>query len=179
MYSKLEICQIAAASENDVIGLNGAMPWHIAEDFKYFKATTMGCPLIMGRKTWQSIGRPLPGRLMIVISRSPPGPNDLYPSVLFVESIEAAMEYCSRNISTLGRRVFVIGGGELYRQTISLCDVVYLTRVHKQIEGDAYFPKLLSSIWRLESQKEGDSVDPKLSFQVFVRIERDSNSTLK
>jgi dihydrofolate reductase len=121
---------IAALSENRVIGNGNRIPWHLPEDFKFFKATTMGHVLVMGRKTFESIGRPLAGRETIVLSRS----GFAHPGVQTITSLE--------ELPTLvgDRQVFICGGAEIYRQTLPICSDLYLTHVKRVVEGDAFFP---------------------------------------
>lgn len=121
---------IAAMSENRVIGAGNRIPWHLPEDFKFFKNTTMGHVLVMGRKTFESIGRPLPGRDTIVLSRSGfshPGVR----TITSLEQLEALVE---------GRRVFVCGGADVYRQALPACDELFLSHVKRTVAGDAFFP---------------------------------------
>lgn len=122
---------IAAMSENRVIGNAGDIPWHLPEDFKWFKQTTMGGILIMGRKTFDSIGRPLPGRETYVLSRTPRN----IPNVHCFTDL--AMLY---QLAT-DKTIWIAGGGEIYRQMLPRCETLYLTRVHRTCEGDAYFPE--------------------------------------
>ncbi len=121
---------IAAMSLNRVIGAGNKIPWHLPEDFKFFKQTTMGHVLVMGRKTFESIGRALPGRETIVLSRS----GWSHPGVRTVASLD--------EVSPLayGREVFICGGAEIYRQALPLCAEIYLTLVKREVEGDAFFP---------------------------------------
>jgi dihydrofolate reductase len=124
---------IAAMAENRVIGKGNTIPWHLPDDFKWFKAKTMGHILIMGRKTFESIGRPLPGRETIILSRS----GYSVPGIQTVESL-TCLE------GTLGddkRIPFICGGAEIYRQTLDLCSDLYLTQVKGFFEGDAFFPE--------------------------------------
>jgi len=121
---------IAAVAENGVIGAGGKMPWHIPEEFAWFKKATMGHTLVVGRKTYESIGRPLPGRRMLVLSRQPIE----IPGVTVVPSLEAVdpMRYDGE--------VFIAGGAEVYRQGFPLCDELWLTTVKRTVEGDAFLP---------------------------------------
>ena len=138
--SDLTLSHIVAVSENGVIGRAGSMPWHIPEDFKFFKKTTMGHPMIMGRKTWDSIGRALPGRQTIVVSRSWSG--SIPENVVVKPTIEDALVWCEGEKSVWGKEVFVVGGGEIYRQTLALVDQIYMTTVHREIDGDVFYPKI-------------------------------------
>ena len=152
---------IVATADNNVIGKDNKMPWHIPEDFKHFKAITMGKPCIMGRKTYESIlnqlGKPLPGRTSIVISRS----GYSHEGASVVESLEAAIE---KGKAETDEEVMVIGGAQIYALTLPMADRVYLTRVHQSPEGDAFFPEL-DEYWK---QVEGEDHDG-FSFLKFER----------
>jgi len=120
---------IAAMSLNRVIGQGGTIPWHLPEDFKWFKKTTMGHVLVMGRKTFESIGKPLPGRETIVLSRS----RFSFPGVRTVSDL--------RELDLENRRtLFLCGGAEIYKQYLPLCSELYLTTVKRVVDGDAFFP---------------------------------------
>jgi dihydrofolate reductase len=122
---------IVAMAENRVIGNAGTIPWHLPEDFKFFKATTMGHAILMGRKTYDSIGKPLPGRENIVLSRTMP----VTPGVTVIRSIDELKE------PTAGRDLFVIGGEEIYRLLLPRVQELYVTKVHRTIDGDTRFPE--------------------------------------
>jgi dihydrofolate reductase len=122
---------IAAMSLNRVIGRGSDIPWHLPEDFRFFKQTTMGHVLVMGRKTFESIGRPLPGRETIVLSRA----GFSHPGVRCVARLD------DLPASTNERKVFICGGAEVYRQALPLCADLYLTLVKREVEGDALFPE--------------------------------------
>ena len=124
------IYHVVAVSKNGVIGKNGQLPWHFAADLKFFKNITTGHTVIMGRKTFDSIGKPLPNRENIVISRHPrPGTA----GVKFAESVDQALEYAQN------KKIFIIGGASIYRETAHLIDGIYLTRIHEDYEGDAFY----------------------------------------
>ena len=123
---------IAAMSLNRVIGNRNDIPWHLPEDFKWFKKTTMGHVLLMGRKTFNSIGRPLPGRDTVVLTRNPESIIGI-PTFNSIEAFEQADEFQKR-------KVFVCGGAEIYRQTLEKCSDLFLTLVKQKIEGDTFFP---------------------------------------
>lgn len=135
----MQIELIVARARNGVIGSNNRMLWHIPEDFAHFKNTTMGHAVVMGRKTWESIGRPLPGRKNVVITRQPGYVAD---GAQVVTSLDEALE----NLATEDR-VFVIGGGEIYRQALPRAHRVWVTIVDKDFEGDTTFPELSTSMW--------------------------------
>jgi dihydrofolate reductase len=125
---------IVAMAENRVIGNAGTIPWHLPEDFKFFKATTMGHAILMGRKTYESIGKPLPGRENIVLSRTMPET----PGVTVIHSLDELKE------PTDGRNLFVIGGEEIYRLLLPRVQELYVTKVPRTIEGDTCFPEFES-----------------------------------
>ncbi|MFO8028219.1 MAG: dihydrofolate reductase [Opitutales bacterium] len=121
---------IAAMSENGVIGNAGDMPWHLPEEFNWFKKATMGGVLIMGRKTYESIGKPLPGRETCVLSRQPVA----IPGVKSLTDIEQIHQLDT------DKTIWIAGGAEIYRQTLDDCDELFLTRIHRHCEGDTFFP---------------------------------------
>ena len=170
MKKTLTLSLIAALGENRVIGVNNSMPWHLPGDFKYFKETTLGKPIIMGRKTWDSLGRPLPGRLNIVVSRQAElqlEGAEVYPSLeaAVVRAEEWAREQCVDE-------VMLIGGAQLYAQGLSHADRLYLTSVALSPEGDAWFPEFDSKQWKLMWDKlnppEGDK--PAYTFEVWEKV---------
>ena len=134
---------IAAMSENRVIGNRGDIPWHLPEDFKWFKKTTMGDILVMGRKTYESIGRPLPGRDTYVLSRTP---REIAGVHSFTDL--EALDHLKTN-----QTIWIAGGGEIYKQMLSKCSALYLTRVHRSVAGDAFFPEFESD-FQLDSIME-------------------------
>lgn len=137
------ISHIVAMAENRVIGRAGGMPWHIPEDFKFFKATTMGHAMIMGRKTWESIGRALPGRLTIVVTRTQ---DFAVPEGVVVKpSIEAAIDYCGKHSEDWGEEIFIVGGGDIYKQSLPKTNRIYLTMIHKTVDGDTVYPEFSQS----------------------------------
>ena len=130
---------IVAMSENRVIGRDGQLPWRLPDDLKRFKSLTMGHHLIMGRRTFDSIGRPLPGRTTIVLTRDA---NWRAGGVLRAGTLDEALELVATDTQP-----FIVGGGELYEQFLPRVDRLYVTRVHATIEGDAYFPEIDSRQW--------------------------------
>jgi len=131
MTPKTPFKAIAAMSENRVIGNAGKIPWHLPEDFKWFKQKTMGGVLVMGRKTFESIGKPLPGRETYLVSRQP----QRVPGTVSLQDLET--------LGTLEteKTIWIAGGAEIYRQTLDVCDELFLTRVHRTCEGETLFPK--------------------------------------
>src|SRR5690606_5122657 len=136
---------IVAVSANNAIGKNNQLLWHLPADLKHFKNITSGHTIIMGRKTYESIGKPLPHRRNIVITRQP---QLQLAGVEIVHSLDEALALCQNEAE-----VFVIGGAEIYRQALPLCQRIYLTRVHKHFDGDAFFPELDYETWQ-EIEKE-------------------------
>ncbi len=150
----MEKAIIVAVADDMAIGRGNDMPWHISEDLKYFKRTTLGCPVIMGSRNFRSIGsRPLPGRTNIVISRRPLDPP--CEGVIRVESLEQAYEEAERSRDRDGNppaRCFVIGGGRTYAEAIADADLLYVTHVHTLIpDADTHFPAIDPGIWQLVS----------------------------
>lgn len=137
----MRISLIAAIDKNRVIGQDGGLPWHLPEDFAWFKKITTGKPVLMGRKTFESIGRPLPQRTNIVISRHA---HDT-PGVTWVTSLEAALEK-ARHQHT--EEIMIIGGGEIYRQALPHADRLYLTEVDIIVRGDSFFPDFHAAEWQ-------------------------------
>ena len=164
---------IVAMAENRVIGLSGGMPWHIPEDLKFFKQVTMGHPVVMGRKTYQSIGAALPGRANIVVTRNR---DFAAPDADVVHDLAAALEK-ARAIAEIdgGEEVFVIGGAEIYAQAIAEAGRLYLTEVHAEPAGDAFFPELATSDWKETARDDRDADEsggpdaPAYSFVIFEK----------
>lgn len=151
-------------SSNRVIGVNNTLPWHISEDLKYFKSLTTGHTIIMGRKTYESIGRPLPNRRNIVISRNT---EASYEGAEVVHSIEDAFSICKND-----NEVFVIGGSNIYEQALSLVDYIYITEIKKSFSGDAFFPEINKQMW-IESSRENHITNDGLEFS-FVKYQKNT-----
>ena len=141
------ISLIVAAAENNAIGKSNAMLWHLPEDLKFFKNTTWGMPVIMGRKTFEAVGKPLPGRTNIIITSNE---NWQAENTITTTSIEDAIKVANE---TNAKEIFITGGGEIYKQTLLIADKVYLTRVHTIIDGDAFFPELDANTWEIIFEK--------------------------
>ncbi|MFT6390230.1 MAG: dihydrofolate reductase [Cellvibrionaceae bacterium] len=142
---------IVAMAHNRAIGKDNRLLWHLPEDLKYFKRTTMGKPMIMGRKTFESIGRPLPGRLNIVVTRQQDWQHE---GVKVVHSIDAAMDLANSQASIDDiAEVMMIGGAELYQSALPAAKKIYLTRVDADIDGDAFFPELIDGEWEEVSRQ--------------------------
>jgi dihydrofolate reductase len=159
------ISLIVAVAENGVIGRNGDLPWRIPADLKFFKETTMGKPIVMGRKTWQSIGRPLPGRDNIVVTRDK---DFSAPGATVVVGLEAAITAAGD-----ASEVMIIGGAQIYAEALSRAARVYLTEVHASPAGDIHLPAFAARDWREvareDHEAEGDL--PGFSFVTLERIE--------
>lgn len=167
---EIELAVIVAAAENGIIGRNNALPWHLPEDLRYFKRTTMGKPIVMGRKTYESIGRPLPGRTNIVITRSLGWGAE---GVSVVHSLDEALSLAQDVALTEGAtELMVIGGAEIYDTALPLADRLYLTEVHANVEGDARLPQVDWTAWRevsRERHKASEDNPYDYSFAVFER----------
>jgi dihydrofolate reductase len=140
------ISLVVAATENNVIGKDNRLLWRLPNDMKFFKNTTWAMPVIMGRKTFESMGKPLAGRTNIVITRQKDWTAE---GAIAVQSLEDALQAAA---DTDAKEAFVIGGGEIYRQSLPKAQRVYLTRVHTTLDGDTYFPALPAEEWELQSQ---------------------------
>ena len=157
---------IAAVPRNRIIGSDNDLIWHLPADLKYFKETTKGHYVIMGRKTFESFGKPLPNRTHIIITR-----NDTYsyPGCFIVNSLDKAYELASAKKQST---VFILGGGEIYRQAINKCDRLYITEIDEEFEGDTSFPEIDKNIWK-EISRENHLPDEKNKYAYsFVRYEK-------
>lgn len=159
-----KISLIAAISKNNVLGKDNKIPWYLPEDLKRFKQLTTNHPIIMGRKTYQSIGRPLPNRTNIVITRD--HNFKAIEGIIVVDAIEKALEK-AKQIET--QEIFIIGGGEIYNQSINLADKLYLTVIDKEIEGDVYFPDY-SNFKKITYQANGHSGEYNYKFLELEKI---------
>ncbi|MFZ5775335.1 MAG: dihydrofolate reductase [Thermodesulfobacteriota bacterium] len=151
----MTIILIAAMARNRVIGRDNALPWRLAGELARFKAITMGHTLVMGRRTFESIGRPLPGRKMVVVSRQP---GYAAPGCLVAESLNAALALCQDD-----DKVFIAGGGQLYTQALPLAEEILLTILERDAEGDVFFPEFDQRRFvELSSQRVLDDSEPYL-----------------
>jgi len=157
---------IVAASENNVIGKENKLPWNQPEDLKFFKNTTWGAPVLMGRKTFESMGKALPGRQNIVITSDS---NWQANNTVTAPDIDAALKKAE---ATNSKEVFITGGGEVFKQAIKFADKIYITRMHAQVEGDVFFPEINTAEWELAYN---NTVQPDeknkyaMSFQTWLR----------
>ena len=192
----LTYSHICAAAENNTIGLKGKLPWNIPEDLKFFKEKTQGKALIMGRKTFESLGTPLPYRLNIVItgnknfqskiqgsirldniSQTPKEKMKILTTlkknspVVICPSVKKAMNLCHQNEihQQYGKEIFIIGGGEIYKQTLPLVHLIYLTRIHQKYEGDAFYPEIPEREFQEVDRKDCKG-NPPYSFITYKRV---------
>ncbi|MEP7252515.1 MAG: dihydrofolate reductase [Ginsengibacter sp.] len=160
------LSHIVAASENNVIGSQNELPWHLPNDFKYFKNKTWGMPVIMGRKTYESLKKSLPGRINVVVTRD----ATFHPDNAFVsDNIEAAIEKAKESDA---KEVFIIGGGEIFKQTVNLVSRIYITRVHTNVEGDTFYPAIDPEKWTKVSSRSfpaDEKNDHPYTFEVWER----------
>lgn len=170
----MDLVIVVAAAQNGTIGKENTLPWKISADLQHFKSVTMGHPIIMGRKTYESIGRPLPGRTTIVVTRqadwAPEGGSD---AVKVVHGLDEAIALAADVAKSMGvDAAMLVGGAQLYRQSIDRATKVVLTEVHQDIEGDASFPQLDGNIWR-ETQRMRYAADDKNEYDYsFVELLR-------
>lgn len=176
-----KISMIAAVAENGVVGLNGQMPWRLSADLRYFKSVTMGKVVIMGRKTFESIGKPLPNRKNFIVSRrvSEPVPvalsleegQEAMPDCFWFSDLKSAIEVAHR-LAGDNEQVMIAGGAQIYTQALGIADKLYLTEVHASPEGDAYFPQFDRTRWK-EVFRERCPADEKNQYDYsFVQLER-------
>jgi dihydrofolate reductase len=158
------IALVVAVAENGVIGRGGALPWHLPDDLKFFKSVTLGKPVLMGRRTFESIGRPLPGRRNLVLTRSSPA---LPGEVEAVGSIDAALALVAD-----AAELCVIGGAALYAEALPRAQRLYLTRVHGEFEGDVYFPPWIAADWRELERREHPADAHHAYAMSFLTLER-------
>jgi dihydrofolate reductase len=168
----MKVSLIAACTPEYVIGKDGKMPWHLPPDLKHFQQLTMGHPVIMGRKTYESIGRPLKGRKNIVLSRNAALTIEGVSVVTsFVDALKLAQDTSPTD------RVFVIGGANVYQQALSIADTLHLTVIFQKYEGDTFFPKFDLSEWELVSEiyHEAEGKNPAFSFYKYERKGSNTN----
>jgi dihydrofolate reductase len=160
------LSHIVAASENNVIGAKNNLPWNLPNDFKYFKNKTWGMPVIMGRKSYESLKKSLPGRINIVVtSKTDWKAEDVFVANNIDDAIEKAKESDAREI-------FIIGGGEIFKQTMGIVSRIYLTRVHATVEGDTFYPEINRDEWKLVDEQSFPADEKhkySYTFQVWER----------
>ena len=161
----MKISLIVAMANNRVIGLNNKMPWHLSADLKKFKKITMGSPILMGRKTHESIGKPLSGRTNIILSKNREYRQD---GCLVFNDLETALKKGCES----AEEIFVIGGSDLYEAILPIADVIYLTVINKEFQGDTFFPELDLNYWS-EVEREDIKDDPDAAFSYsFLKFEK-------
>lgn len=162
------LSHIVAASENNIIGKEGNLPWHLPNDFKYFKNKTWSMPVIMGRNTFESLKKDLTGRINIVVTTK----SDWHPQNVFIaHNIPAAIDKAKE---CEAKEIFIIGGGEIFKQTMDKVDRIYLTRVHTTVEGDTSYPELDESKWKLvkeESHPADEKNNYPYTFEVWEKVD--------
>lgn len=162
------LCSVVATGENNVIGKNNQLIWRMPADLKFFKNTTMGCPVIMGRKTFESVGKPLLGRKNIVITRDRSFNSDGAHDISVAGSIDEAIKMAGD-----APKACIIGGSEIYRQSMHLVDEIYRTLIHGHFEGDAFFPEISRAEFRLvweEPHHKNEKNPYDYTFQKFEKI---------
>lgn len=160
----MRISAIVAIAENRAIGLNNQLPWHMPADLKHFKKITLGSPILMGRKTYESIGRPLPGRCNVVITRDA---DFVAPGCVVVNSIETAL-------SSVGysNEVFVIGGSALFQQMLPMIERLFLTVIHHAFHGDVFFPEINFNEWHEVSREDHEADEENKYSYSFIVLEK-------
>jgi len=147
----LKIIIISAVAQNGVIGrLNGEMPWHVKEEFQHFKETTIGFPILMGRKTFETLGKPLNGRENILITRDENYKCN-FEEVIIVHSLNEGIEHCK---ITSPEKIFIIGGGEIYKQAINIADELIISYMKFNAEGEINFPEISENVWKINSRDD-------------------------
>jgi dihydrofolate reductase len=159
----MNISIVVAISENNAIGKDNKLLWYLPNDLKHFKQITTGHTIIMGRKTYESVGKPLPNRRNIVITRQ----AIVIPGCEVVNSVEAALALCNDEAE-----VFIVGGAEIYKQSVHLTDRIYLTIVHRQFEGDSFFPEISEEEWAETAREDYQPDEKNLIPYSFITLER-------
>ena len=166
----MDIVLLAAIAENGVIGRDNTLPWRLKSDMQHFRAVTMGKPVVMGRKTFLSIGRPLPGRTTIVVSRDG---AFAAPGIAVAPSLDTALTIAQGDALRRGAEcIFVAGGAELYAQTMPLAERLHITYVHRAVDGDAYFPAIDRGVWHETARDEHAAAaadDAAFAFVIYRR----------
>ena len=147
-----EFIIIVAIAQNGVIGRNGQLPWHLPSDLKHFKKTTMNCPIVMGRKTFESIGRALPGRDNIVLTRDT---SLSWPGCIVVHSMQDALDQCKDE-----GKVFIIGGADIFIESLPIIDTIIVTALERDVDGDVYFPDIDSTIFQQTESTDYNIEEP-------------------
>jgi dihydrofolate reductase len=162
----MSISIIVAMAANRTIGINNTLPWRCPEDLKHFKSLTMGHHMIMGRKTYDSIGKPLPGRTTVVVSRNP---SLEIEGCIVTHSLKEAIAACPGNTE-----IFVVGGAELYAQALPLASTLYITEIRQEVQGDAHFPAIDKTVWHEIAREKRSQSEPQALDYHFVTYQRNS-----
>jgi len=165
----MKLAHIVAMAENRTIGNESDLPWDIPEDMAFFKEKTKNRCIIMGRKTFESVGHPLPNRLNVVITRqkdykAPAGANN----VVIKSNLQEAIEFAKTQTAQYGDEVFIIGGGEIYKQSLDLVDIIYLTFIHEIFDGDTTYPELDPNKFELIESRDREEPIP-FTFRIYIR----------
>ena len=161
------ISLVVAASQNNAIGKDNQLLWHLPNDLKFFKNITWGFPVIMGRKTYEAVNKPLPGRTNIVVTTNTSWNAE---TVIAVSNLKEAIQKAAE---TNSKQIFIIGGGEIYKQSMDIADSIYITRVHAELKGDTFFPVIDESKWQLTSNQDFEADEKhaySYSFQIWEKI---------
>ena len=161
----MSISLIVAMARNRTIGINNTLPWRCPEDLKHFKALTMGHHMIMGRKTFDSIGKPLPGRTTVVVSRNE---NLQIEGCIVTHSLQQAIATCAGD-----SEIFIVGGADIYTQSLQLADTLYVTEIQQDVDGDAHFPAFDKSVWQETAREVRTQETPQPLQYHFVTYHRD------
>ena len=159
------IAIVVAAAKNNVIGKDNGLIWHLPADLRHFKQMTLGHPMLMGRKTFESIGKPLPGRTSIIITTQK---DYAAEGCIVTHSLQAAIEQATQ----LDEEICIIGGAEIYRQALPLTDKIYLTRIHHSFEGDVFFPELKQEEWETVEQEHHEPDEKNKYSYSFFKLRR-------
>jgi dihydrofolate reductase len=165
----MSVSIIVAMALNRTIGINNTLPWRCSEDLKHFKALTMGHHMIMGRKTFDSIGKALPGRTTVVVTR------DIHLKIdncVITHSLQQALNACSNDTE-----IFIVGGADIYAQSLNLADTLYITEIQQDVEGDAHFPAFNKSAWKEVAREVRSQDSPQPLHYHFVTYQRIKEST--
>ncbi len=174
-HNEFPVALIAAVAINRVIGLNNELPWHLPADMKHFKATTMGYPVIMGRKTYESIGRPLPGRTNIILTKDKSWGHEISYGINVVHTVKEALR-AARDAYAMGRclhadkKIFVIGGEQIYKLFLDQAKYLHLTEVEAIPKGDAFFPELKPWQWRTVAAVRHVAVEGSPSYRIVTNV---------
>lgn len=160
----MSISLIVAMAQNRTIGVNNTLPWRCPEDLRHFKALTMGHHMIMGRKTFDSIGKPLPGRTTVVVTRNP---ELKIEGCVMAHSLDEAIAACGED------EIFIVGGAEIYAQALPLADTLYITEIRQNVEGDAHFPEFDKNTWHEVAREQRSQNEPQPLEYDFVTYRRD------